>query len=189
MSSAVQSCYRNAPVVMRVWVAAVVAAAVLLPVVSQLFREVVLFPMLRWSDGVTAAVLVAGSAASVEWGRFLEGRVRVGQRPHKGLSAWAIAAVVVLPTVWVLPVVAGVYAYARWRAMRVPLWKWVTSGAILVVAALAAGQVPGIGPGDAPVGLAVRAVRGGGGGGRGVGVPGGGVGVAAGLRPVVRRTG
>ena len=139
---------------MRVWVAAVVAAAVLLPVVSHALRQVVLFPVPRWGEGVTAAVLVAGSAASVEWGRFLEGRVRVGQRPHKGLSAWAMAAVVLLPAVWVLPVVAGVYAYARWRAMRVPLWKWVTSGAILVVAALAAGQVPGIGPGDAPVGLA-----------------------------------
>jgi len=153
VSSAVRSCYRRAPVVMRVWVAAVVAAAVLLPVVSHALRQVVLFPVPRWGEGVTAAVLVAGSAASVEWGRFLEGRVRVGQRPHKGLSAWAMAAVVLLPAVWVLPVVAGVYAYARWRAMRVPLWKWVTSGAILVVAALAAGQVPGIGPGDAPVGL------------------------------------
>ena len=34
--------------------------------------------------------------------------MRVGQRPHKGLSAWAIATVILLPGFWVLPVMIGV---------------------------------------------------------------------------------
>jgi diguanylate cyclase (GGDEF)-like protein len=43
-----------------------------------------------------------------------------------------------LPTLWLAPLVAVTYAHARWRGLRVPLWKWVGSGSFVTLAALAA---------------------------------------------------
>jgi len=154
-----RSCFRTAPGVMRVWMASAVVLAVGLTVLTVPmltvpgFPRMVTVPAVPFGDLVTAALLVAGSVLTVEMGRFFEGRVRVGQRPHKGLSGWAMATVILLPQFWVLPVMVGVYAHARWRGMRVPLWKWVGSAAFLVLAGLAAGRVLRIGPPDDPVGL------------------------------------
>ena len=44
-----------------------------------------------------------------------------------------------LPLPYVLPVTAVAYAHARWRGMRVPLWKWVGSASYVVLASVAAG--------------------------------------------------
>ena len=149
----VRSRFRSAPGVMRAWMSSAVALAVVLPVFLPSLQPMITAPALRWGDLLTAGLLVAGSAVTIEMGRLFEGRVRVGQRPHKGLSAWAMASVILLPGFWVLPVVVGVYGYARWRGMRVPLWKWVGSGAFLVIAGLIANKVLRIGPPDQPLGL------------------------------------
>jgi len=122
--------------------ATAVAAAIAVPVALALSSPATGF---GWPDLLFAGSVVAGSAITIEMGRFFEGGLRIGQRPHKGLSAWAIAAVIVLPLFWVLPVMVGVYAYARWRGLRVPLWKWVGSCAFLVLAALASGWTLRIG--------------------------------------------
>ena len=93
-----RSCFRGAPGVMRAWMASAVVLAVVLPVVTVArFPPLVIAPVLEFGDLVTAALLVAGSVLTVEMGRFFEGRLRVGQRPHKGLSAWAMATVILLP--------------------------------------------------------------------------------------------
>ena len=149
-----RSCFRAAPGVMRAWMASAVALAVVLPVLTVAgLPPVLTVPVLQFGDLVTASLLVAGSVVTVEMGRFFEGRMRVGQRPHKGLSAWAMATVILLPPFWLLPVMVGVYGHARWRGMRVPLWKWVGSAAFLVLAGLLAGLVLRIGRFDHPVGL------------------------------------
>jgi diguanylate cyclase (GGDEF)-like protein len=44
----------------------------------------------------------------------------------------------VLPTPYLLPVVLLSYAHARWRGLRIPLWKWVGSAAYVVLAGVAA---------------------------------------------------
>jgi len=129
--------FAGAPWRTRLWCSAAVVAAVLLPFLDPGDGH----PASGWHQAVTAGLLTAASIVNVELGRFLEGRVRVGQRPHKGLSAWPMAAVVLLPTLWVLPIVAITYAHARWRGIRVPLYKWVTSGAYLVLAAVGASGV------------------------------------------------
>ena len=149
-----RSCFGAAPGVMRAWMASAVALAVVLPVLTVAgLPPVLTVPVLQFGDLVTALLLVAGSVVTVEMGRFFEGRMRVGQRPHKGLSAWAMATVILLPPFWLLPVMVGVYGHARWRGMRVPLWKWVGSAAFLVLAGLLAGRVLRIGRFDHPVGL------------------------------------
>src|SRR5664279_4419905 len=108
-----RSCFRAAPGVMRAWIASAVALAVLLPVVTVAgLPPVLTVPVLEFGDLVTASLLVAGSVVTVEMGRLFEGRMRVGQRPHKGLSAWAMATVILLPPFWLLPVMVGVYGHA-----------------------------------------------------------------------------
>lgn len=87
----------------------------------------------RDSEILTGSVIAAASVLSVEIGRILEGGVSGSQRPHKALSAWAFASALLLPTWWLLPVVAFTYAHAWWRGLRVPVWKWVGSGAYLVL--------------------------------------------------------
>ncbi|MDT4918006.1 MAG: hypothetical protein QOH89_2706 [Pseudonocardiales bacterium] len=88
-----------------------------------------------------ATILVGASIANVELGRFLEGRITVGQRPHKALSLWVFAAAVLLAPVWLLAVVPLTYAHAYWRGVRPPGWKWITSASFVVLAALAAHHV------------------------------------------------
>jgi len=93
-------------------------------------------------DWFTCLVLIAMSALNVEIGRVLVGGLSVAQQPHKALSAWAFACAMVLPTAWLLVVVPLTYAHARWRGLRVPLWKWVGSAGFLVLAGCAASLVP-----------------------------------------------
>lgn len=120
----------DAPPALRLLIYGSVAAATVLP----------LLLVSRGQDGgahpqvVTGSVLLMLSILNIEMGRVIEGGVGHGQRPHKALSAWSFAAALVLPTPWLLPVAVLSYTHARWRGIRVPLWKWVGSGAYVVVA-------------------------------------------------------
>ena len=129
--------YRQAPVAVRAYVGTAVALAVVVPL------------WLR-ADGVTTPQhdlratlvwLLAVSAVNVELGRRVEGGMSLSQRPHKALSAWAFCSALLLPLPCLLVVVALSYAHARWRGMRVPLWKWVGSAGFVVLAAVPAGIV------------------------------------------------
>jgi signal transduction histidine kinase len=86
---------------------------------------------------VTASVLAGISVLNVEIGRHLSGGLSRTQQPHKALSAWAFASALLLPTPWLLVVVPLTYAHARWRGIRLPLWKWIGSAAFLVLAGTA----------------------------------------------------
>ena len=86
----------------------------------------------------TLAALLVGSALSVEIGRVVEGGPASTPRPHKALSAWSFCAALLLPLPYLLPVVVVSYAHTRWRGLRVPLWKWVRSAAIVCVCGVAA---------------------------------------------------
>ncbi len=86
-------------------------------------------------------MLVSVSALNVEISRALTGGLERSQQPHKALSAWAFACALLLAPPWLLVVVPVTYAHARWRGLRVPLWKWTASAAFLVLAALASGLV------------------------------------------------
>lgn len=90
------------------------------------------------SEVLTSLVLIGASALNVELGRLAEGGVAESQRPHKALSAWAFASALLLPTWWLLPVVAITYAHAWWRGLRVPVLKWIGSGAYLVLCGVGA---------------------------------------------------
>lgn len=92
-------------------------------------------------EPLAVAVILAMSVLNIEIGRLLEGGAADGQRPHKALSTWSFACALVLSIGWLLPVVAISYVHARWRGMRVPLWKWVGSAAYVVLAGVAAGAV------------------------------------------------
>jgi diguanylate cyclase (GGDEF)-like protein len=87
---------------------------------------------------LTVTALLLLSVLNVEIGRALEGGVAHAHRPHKVLSAWVFAAALLLPTWWLGPLAAVTYAHTRWRGLRLPLWKWVGSGAYVVLAGLAA---------------------------------------------------
>ncbi|MDQ4084564.1 MAG: diguanylate cyclase [Actinomycetota bacterium] len=130
---------------LRAHIGACVVAAVVLPTV------VGGVPVAGGSgaDLLTAGALVVLSVVNVEISRILDGGLKNSHRPHKALSAWALAAALLLPVWWVLPVVVTCYAHARWRGLRVQLWKWVGSGAYVALAAVAADAVAGAvhGPG------------------------------------------
>ncbi len=111
-----------------------VLLALLVLAVAALLREGLALP-----DPAPLAALLLLCAFDVELGRRAEGGQLVGQRPHKGLSAWPFAAALLCGPALAGAVVVPVYAYARWRGLRVPLWKWVGSGAISVLAGSAAG--------------------------------------------------
>ena len=87
---------------------------------------------------LTGVVLVLLSVVNVEISRALSGGLAHTQQPHKTLSAWAFACSLLLPSPWLLVVVPLTYAHARWRGLRVTLWKWIGSAAFLVLAGLAA---------------------------------------------------
>jgi diguanylate cyclase (GGDEF)-like protein len=118
----------------RIWVTSAVVGALVLPVL--------LTPLghghTSGSPTATGLLLVGLSILNIEIGRFLERGASEGQRPHKGLSAWAFASALLLPTWWLLPVVASTYAFAWWRGLRVTPWKWVGSAAYVVLAGLGA---------------------------------------------------
>lgn len=129
--------FAAAPWRVRVWV---VLSAVL-AVGASLVLSAWPSPEWRWPNGITALALVGGSVVNVELGRLFEGGRVAQQRPHKALSAWPMAATVLLPSYYLVPVVALVYAHARWRGMRVTLWKWCASACFLVCAGAVAGII------------------------------------------------
>ncbi len=126
--------FLRAPWTCRIWVAGAVLAALVAPLLlSPLGRERTAAPEL-----LTGLVLIGLSVLNIEIGRMLEGGVSRGQRPHKGLTAWALACALLLPTWWLIPVVAVTYAHGWWRGVRVTPWKWIGSAAYVVLAGLAA---------------------------------------------------
>jgi signal transduction histidine kinase len=90
---------------------------------------------------LTVVVLVLMSALNVEISRALSGGLERSQQPHKALSAWAFACAMLLAPPWLLVVIPVTYVHARWRGLRVPLWKWIGSAAFLVLAGLASALV------------------------------------------------
>ena len=130
-----RSAFLSTPVRVQLLIGTAVLAALVLPFALEPWgrTETAHQPVL------TALLVVILSALNVEIGRMLEGGLVNSQRPHKALSAWAFTSALLLPTPYLLPVVAISYAHARWRGLRVPLWKWVGSAAYLVLCGIAAG--------------------------------------------------
>jgi diguanylate cyclase (GGDEF)-like protein len=126
--------FLDTPVRVQVLIVLAVAAALVLPLVLAGRGRVVI----AHQPVLTALLLVILAALNVELGRSFEGGLVDSQRPHKALSAWAFATALLLPLPYLLPVVAISYAHARWRGLRVALWKWVGSAAYLVLAGVAA---------------------------------------------------
>lgn len=91
-----------------------------------------------WADLVAVAALSAAGMVNGELGRLAEGSRVERQRIHKGLSAWAFAAGILLGPGLAGWVAAAVYTHAWARGVRITLWKWVGSCAIVALAALAA---------------------------------------------------
>jgi diguanylate cyclase (GGDEF)-like protein len=89
----------------------------------------------------TFAVVLALTAGNVELGRWMEGAVHDSPRPHRGLSACVLTAGMLLPPPYLLGVVALGFGHARWRGLRVPLWRWVSLASFMVLAGLAAAAV------------------------------------------------
>ena len=109
---------------------------------------------------LTVAVLVLMSALNVEIGRALTGGLERSQQPHKALSAWAFACAMLLAPPWLLVVVPVTYAHARWRGLRVPLWKWIGSAAFLVLASLSSALVAHVALGGRSTWLSDNGARG-----------------------------
>ena len=132
--------FSQAPRPLQVWLIVAESAAVLIPLLvmpgpdrSAPFdasRPIVAL--------IISALLILGSVLSVELGRVLEGRALVGNRAHKGLSAWTLTAVMLVPPVWWLVVVVTIYAHTWWRGMRLPVWKWTSSAAFVLLSACVA---------------------------------------------------
>jgi signal transduction histidine kinase len=124
----------NAPTRVHVYLALCAAAALALPF---LMRSEGPHGSPR-PDWLTATVLVVVSILNVEISRGLAGGLERTHQPHKALSAWAFSSALLLPTPWLLVVVPVSYAHARWRGLRLPLWKWAGSAVFLVLSGLAA---------------------------------------------------
>jgi diguanylate cyclase (GGDEF)-like protein len=137
-----------APWRVQVWVWFAALLALVLPVLLSTWPV----PTFQVRDMIAAAALVLGSVLNVEIGRLFEGGKVAQQRPHKALSAWPMAATVLLPSFYLAPVVVLIYAHARWRGMRVTLWKWCASACFLICAGAIAGVVvtPPSGDGTSP---------------------------------------
>jgi diguanylate cyclase (GGDEF)-like protein len=129
--------FRDASRVVQLWVLVVGLVALAVPIVVSV-REGF---GLSVATLATAAALVLASAGHIELGRLLDRAAREQQRPHKGLSAWAMACVVLLPGWYVLPVIALTYAHAWWRDRHLPKWKWMGSALYMVLATMAARAV------------------------------------------------
>lgn len=124
-----------APLPERGYLALAVAAAAVLPLVVEAPLRSPLPQVL------TTAALVAASVLNVELGRVLFGGLARNHQPHKALSAWAFACALLLPPPWLLVLVPVTYLHARWRGIRIALWKWVGSAAFLIVAGVVVGLV------------------------------------------------
>jgi len=138
--------FSAAPLRLRIWVALAVPSAVVLSLVLSTWPV----PVIRGPDVIAAVALVLGSVLNVEIGRLFEGGTVRTQRPHKALSAWPMAATILLPSFYLVPVVALVYAHARWRGVRVTLWKWIASASFLVGAGAISGVLIGQGNNGEP---------------------------------------
>jgi diguanylate cyclase (GGDEF)-like protein len=114
---------------LRVWISLLVLGALAVSLRS---------PGLSAHDAAVLLALPLLCVLDVELGRRAEGGRVSAQRPSKGLSAWPFAAALLCSSTLVLLVTIPTYAYARWRGMKVPLPKWVGSGAILTLGAAAA---------------------------------------------------
>ena len=129
--------FRRAPAALRTFIVGSVVAALALPfLLRHLGQTSTKNPLVA-----TFVALLVVSILNVEIGRLLEGGISTTDRAHKALSAWGFGAALLLPMPFILPVVAVSYAHARWRGMRVPLWKWVGSAAFVVLAGVAAAVV------------------------------------------------
>src|SRR5689334_21628937 len=129
--------FLDAPAVAKTLIVVAVGSALVLPFV--LAGQGQTETKNDFTATLVAVLLI--SVANIEIGRLLEGGRSDDNRAHKALSAWGFLAALLLPLPWVLPVVALSYAHARWRGLRLPLWKWVGSAAYVVLASLAAGVV------------------------------------------------
>lgn len=138
--------FASRPWRVRAWVAVVIPLGCALPILLTTWPS----PVLRSADLWTAAALILGSVLNVELGRRLEGGKVFQQRPHKALSAWPMAALFLLPLIYIIPIVAVSYAHARWRGVRVTLWKWIASASFLMTAGAVAGVVTLAGDGGPP---------------------------------------
>lgn len=126
--------FTRVPWACRLWVTSAVVAALGLPWLLRPYGQ----EPRPAIEALTGLTLVGLSILNVEIGRLLEGGVSATQRPHKALSAWSFASALLLPTWWLLPVVAVSYTHAWWRGLRVPVWKWVGSAGYVVLAGVAA---------------------------------------------------
>ena len=124
-----------APLRVRIWVCALVPLAVVLSLLLSTWPS----PVITAKDLFTALALVVASVLNIEIGRLFEGGRVAQQRPHKALSAWPMAATILLPSFYLVPIVFLIYAHARWRGVRITMFRWVLSGAILVCAAAVSG--------------------------------------------------
>ena len=141
--------FAAAPIRARIWVAASIPFGILLSLLLSTWPS----PTISTADVIIAMALVAGSVVNVELGRLLEGGTVAAQRPHKALSAWPMAAAILVPSFYLAPIIALIYVHARWRGMRVALWKWVGSASFLTAAGAIAGVVVAAGGGGAPLTL------------------------------------
>ena len=82
--------------------------------------------------------LLACGMANVELGRLAEGGRVEHQRIHKGLSAWPLAAALLLGPGLAGWVAGAVYLHAGVRGIRIRRWKWAGSWAIVTLASTAA---------------------------------------------------
>jgi diguanylate cyclase (GGDEF)-like protein len=129
--------FRDASPIVQLWVLVVGLAAVAIPIVLSALEGF----DLSGPPVATAVALVLASAGNIELGRLLDRAAREQQRPHKGLSAWAMACTVLLPAWYVLPVIALTYGHAWSRDRHLPPWKWIGSALYMVLAAMAARSV------------------------------------------------
>lgn len=126
--------WRTPPAV-RAYLLTTGLAAIILPVTVQAPIDA------STPEWLTAAALIAISVLNIEISRVLAGGLARTQQPHKALSAWAFVCALLLPPIWLPVIVAVTYSHARWRGIRVPLWKWIGSASFLVLAGMAASLV------------------------------------------------
>ncbi|HEX2698581.1 MAG TPA: GGDEF domain-containing protein [Acidimicrobiales bacterium] len=93
---------------------------------------------LTWGRTATLAGLLVAGLANGELGRLAEGGRVERQRIHKGLSAWPLAAALLIGPAAAGITAAVVYTHASVRGIRITRWKWIGSWAIVTLSALAA---------------------------------------------------
>jgi signal transduction histidine kinase len=127
----------STPWPLRAWVAACVVAAVVLPLSLNSLGPA------RPAHTIWATVLllVALSALNIEIGRAFTKGLHHAPQPDTALTAWIFSSALLLPPPWLLVVVPVTFAHARWRGIRGAGWRWVRTGAILVLAGVAAAVV------------------------------------------------